>query len=165
MWMARPRRPLCLASTGYEWRHSISTAHLRVRSVTGESGQQLSFIQEDKNDDFQFFVILPEPLAAGQKFSITTVYDGKDAVSNEGGGNYFPVARENWYPSNPGAPFGAYTDYDMTFRIPKGMRMAATGVLIKEDNEAGKTCRFGRAKNRRRSPGSASADSRLKKPS
>jgi hypothetical protein len=110
---------------------------LRVRSVTSESGQQLSFIQEDKNDDFQFFVILPKAVAAGEKISITTVYDGKDAVSNEGGGNYFPIARENWYPSNPGAPFGAYTDYDMTFRIPKGMRMAATGVLIKEDNEGG----------------------------
>ncbi len=108
---------------------------LRVRSVTSDSGQLLSFIQEDKNDDFQFFVILPSPLAIGQKLSITTVYDGKDAVSNEGGGNYFPIARENWYPSNPGAPFGAYADYDMTFRIPKGMKMAATGMLIKENND------------------------------
>ena len=110
---------------------------LRVRSVTSESGQQLSFIQEDKNDDFQFFVILPAPLAAGQKLSITTVYDGKDAVSNEGGGNYFPIARENWYPSNPGAPFGAYTAYDMTFRIPKGMKIAATGTMTSESNDGG----------------------------
>jgi hypothetical protein len=110
---------------------------LRVQSVT-TNGQPLLFIQEDKNDDADFAVILPKALAAGEKLSITTTYEGKEAVRNEGGGNYFPVARDNWYPSNPEAHLGEYANYDMTLRIPKGMKMAATGVLVSEKNEEGR---------------------------
>jgi Peptidase family M1 domain len=110
---------------------------LRVQSVTA-NGQPLWFIQEDKNEDGNFAVILPKELSAGETFKVTTVYGGKEAVSNEGGGNYFPVARDNWYPNVPGGSFGAYTSYDMTFRIPKGMKMAATGVLVGESSEEGK---------------------------
>ena len=109
---------------------------LRVQSVTA-TGEPLSFIQEDKNDDGQFAVILPKALAEGEKFTLTTVYGGKQAVTNEGGGNYFPVARENWYPNDPGGELGEYATYDMTFRIPKGMKIAATGVQVSESNEGG----------------------------
>jgi Peptidase family M1 domain len=107
---------------------------LRVQTVTAD-GQPLSFIQEDKDDDADFAVILPKPLAAGEKFSITTLYAGKDAVHNEGGGNYFPIARQNWYPNGVGSAFGDYASYDMTFHIPKGMKMAATGVRVSDTNE------------------------------
>ncbi len=110
---------------------------LRVKSVHAEDGQALSFIQENKNDDAGFAVILPKPLNAGAKSAITTEYEGKEAVMNEGGGNYFPVAREDWYPNEPAASFGEYASYDMTFRIPKGMKMAATGVLVSESNDGG----------------------------
>lgn len=110
---------------------------LRVRSVKAEDGQQLSFIQEDKNDDADFAVILPKPLAAGERYTLTTEYEGKEAVTNEGSGNYFPVARMNWYPNNPGGSFGEYASYDMTFRIPKGMQIAATGVRVSESTEGG----------------------------
>ena len=71
---------------------------LRVQSVTGEGGQPLAFIQEDKKDDADFFVILPRPLAAGEKYTITTLYSGKEAITNEGNGNYFPVARHTVVP-------------------------------------------------------------------
>jgi len=99
----------------------------------------LSFIQEDKNDDPQFAVILPKALQAGDKYTVTTEYEGKEAVSNEGGGNYFPnpAARENWYPNNPESGFGEYASYDMTFRIPKGMQIAATGVRVSDNNDGG----------------------------
>ncbi len=110
---------------------------LRVLCVTA-NGRPLSFIQEDKNDDGNFVVILPQALARGDKFSITTAYEGKDAVTNEGNGNYFPVARENWFPNNPSTGLGEYALYDMTLRIPKGMQMAATGVLVSERNEEGR---------------------------
>ena len=110
---------------------------LRVRSVTSADGQPLPFIQEDKNDDAQFSVILPKALAVGEQFTINAEYEGKEAVTNEGGGNYFPVARNNWYPSNPAASFGEYASYDMTFRIPKGMQIAATGMRVSENNEGG----------------------------
>jgi hypothetical protein len=109
---------------------------LRVQGVSAE-GQALPFIQEDKNDDGDFAVILPRPLSAGEEYTITTVYNGKEAVSNEGGGNYFPVSRSDWYPNNPGASFGEFALYDMTFRIPKGMKMAATGELVSESNDGG----------------------------
>ena len=108
---------------------------LRVRSVTGEGGQGLSFIQEDKKDDGDFLVILPKALSAGERYTITTRYEGKEAVSNEGNGNYFPIARANWYPNNANFSLGEYSDYDMTFRIPKSMKMAATGVLVSESND------------------------------
>jgi hypothetical protein len=109
---------------------------LRVQSVTA-NGQPLSFIQEDKNDDADFAVILPKPLAAGETFTLTTTYSGKEAVVNEGGGNYFPVARENWYPNSVNSGLGEYASYDMTFRIPKGMKIAATGNMLSESNEGG----------------------------
>jgi hypothetical protein len=108
---------------------------LRVQSVTDSSGQALSFIQEDKNDDADFAVILAKPLAAGEKFTLTTTYSGKGAVSNEGSGNYYPIARENWYPNNASGSLGEYTNYDLTFRIPKGMKIAATGGLVSESQE------------------------------
>ena len=63
---------------------------LRVQSVTVD-GQSLEFVQEDKNKDSQFAVIFPQALAVGQPQTITTTYTGKDAVKNEGNGNYFPV--------------------------------------------------------------------------
>ena len=111
---------------------------LRVQSVTGTNGASLSFIQEDKRDDSQFFAILPEPLAKGAEYTITTNYAGKEAISNEGGGNYFPNpgARESWYP-NSFSPLGEYSTYDMEFRIPKGMKIAAAGSLVSEDNTSG----------------------------
>ena len=109
---------------------------LRVQSVTVD-GQPASFIQENKNDDADFEVILSKPVSQGDKFQIATTYAGKDAVINTGGGNYYPVAREDWYPNQPGASFGHYSLYDMTLRIPKGMKMAATGVLVSETNDGG----------------------------
>src|ERR1700691_1719202 len=119
---------------------------LRVQSVTA-NGQALSFIQEDKNEDGDFAVILPKALAAGDTISLTTSYEGKEAVSNEGGGNYFPIARDDWYPNDAGGGLGQYTSYDMTFRIPKGMKMAATGVLVSESNEGGQNTTVWKSEN------------------
>lgn len=110
---------------------------LRVESVRGKDGEPLAFIQEEKNDDANFSVVLPKSLAVGQEYSITTRYAGKEAVRNEGNGNYFPVARDNWYPNNGGTNLGEYAAYDMTFRIPKGMKIAATGTLSSEKEEGG----------------------------
>jgi len=103
-----------------------------VSSVTGQDGQPLDFIQEDKDEDADFFVILPKALNKGEAYTLRTVYSGKDAVSNEGGGNYYPVARSTWYPNTS---FGDFAAYDLTFRIPKKMTMVATGTLVKQADE------------------------------
>lgn len=113
--------------------------NFQVQSVTDESGKPLSFILESKafdrtegDDPGNFSIILPKPLAAGETFTFKTVYGGKEAVSNEGNGNYFPVARNDWFPSGR---TGDYAEYEMTFRIPKGMKIAATGNMVREANE------------------------------
>jgi len=105
---------------------------LRVQKVTGADGGSLPFIQEDKKEDANLYVILPKALAAGEQYTVSTEYSGKEAVISEGSGNYYPVARENWYPNSS---FGQYANYDMTFRVPKGMKMAATGTLVSEAND------------------------------
>ena len=112
---------------------------LRVRGVTTADGQALSIIQEDKNNDADFYVVLPKVLAAGEQYTITTTYSGKEAVSNEGNGNYFPIARDNWYPSNPSSSMGEFTTYDMTFRIPKDMKITATGTPVSSTTEGGQS--------------------------
>jgi hypothetical protein len=108
---------------------------LRVSKVTGDGGEALNFVQEDKHDDPQFWVVLSKPLGRGEKYSITVTYGGKDAVFSEGNGNYFPAARDNWYPNSAYGLLGEYTNYDMTFRIPKGMQIAATGTRVSETTE------------------------------
>ncbi len=105
---------------------------LRVKTVTGADEHPLNFIQEDKLQDPQFWVVLSKPLAEGEKYTVITTYDGKEAVMNEGGGNYFPVSREDWYPNAVAGGFGEYTNYDLTFHIPRSMKMAATGKLVSE---------------------------------
>ncbi|HUQ49524.1 MAG TPA: M1 family aminopeptidase [Terriglobales bacterium] len=102
---------------------------LRVTSVTGKNGEALDFIQEDKDQDSDFYVILPEELSAGETYTIRTIYAGKDAVSNEGGGNYYPIARHNWYPNNG---LKDYATYDLRFRVPKSFKIAATGAKLKD---------------------------------
>jgi hypothetical protein len=119
---------------------------LRVQSAA-VNGQPASFIQEDKNDDGNYAVILPKAVSTDEKFTVTTVYEGKDAVVNTGGGNYFPVARDDWYPNDPNGGLGQYALYDMTFRIPKGMKMAATGVLVSDNNEGGQNVTVWKSEN------------------
>src|SRR5260370_41573941 len=66
-------------------------------------------------------------------------YGGKDAVENEGRGNYYPIARRDWYPNNVAGRLSQYVTYDRTFRIPKGMKMAATGIQVSESNDGGQS--------------------------
>ncbi|MBI2682470.1 MAG: hypothetical protein HYX26_04515 [Acidobacteriales bacterium] len=102
---------------------------LRVSSVTGQDGESLDFIQENKDEDADLFVVLPHTLAPGSTFTIRTLYAGKDAVSNEGAGNYYPLSRSNWYPNGA---FGDYATYEMTFRTPKNMKLVANGKRLQE---------------------------------
>jgi hypothetical protein len=110
---------------------------LRVSSVTGQNGEQLNFVQEDKLEDSQFWVVLPKPLAKGEQYTVTTNYAGPNAVTDEGNGNYYPVTREHWYPNSANGHLGEYTTYDLTFRSPKGIKVVATGNPVGEATEGG----------------------------
>jgi len=109
---------------------------LRVDWVADQEGQPVSFIQEEVEQDADFALLLPRELHKGESYSFTTKYGGKDAVSNESNGNYFPIARENWYPT---LRFGQYATYDMTLHVPSGMTMAATGKLLRTIDEGKET--------------------------
>jgi hypothetical protein len=110
---------------------------LRVSSVTGQNGEQLNFVQEDRLEDTQFWVVLPKPLAKGEQYTVTTNYAGPNAVTDEGNGNYYPVTREHWYPNSANGHLGEYTTYDLTFRSPKGIKVVATGNPVGEATEGG----------------------------
>ena len=109
---------------------------LRVSGVWGPDGEALDFVQEDKNKDSDFAIVLRKPMAAGETIQITTSYSGKEAVSSEGGNNFFLVAREDWYPNMRGA-FGNYAQYYMTFHTPKDVQVVATGNRL-SDKEDGR---------------------------
>jgi len=96
---------------------------LRVSRVVDEEGQPLTFIQEGKDDDPDLAVIFPQPLKKGPH-KLDFEYSGKDALHNDGSGNYTLVARDNWYPNSY---FGDRATYDMTFRFSKDLILVASG--------------------------------------
>lgn len=105
---------------------------LRVNSVKDEKGRELSFIQESKDEDSDFGVILPEPLQKDQVFKLTVEYDGVDALQNSGGGNFIllPQARGTWYPNNPATQFGDRAVFNTTFHYPKDYMFVGTGAPV-----------------------------------
>ncbi len=109
---------------------------LRVSRVETEKGEALDFVQEKKDEDADFGVVLAAPLKKGESTTIRIAYAGKDVVKNEGGMNYYPVrnARESWYP-NASVGFGDYASYHMLFHVPKGLQLIATGTKISEKTE------------------------------
>ena len=110
---------------------------LRVSQVDSATGGALDWVQESKDLDPDFGVILAAPLKKGETTTIKIAYGGKDVVINEGGNNYYPVAREDWFP-NSSQGFGDYATYHMLFHVPKGVELIATGTKVNESNE-GKT--------------------------
>ena len=109
---------------------------LRVSRVQAATGDDLDFVQQGKDDDPDFGVVLAKPLKKDETTSLRITYAGKDVVENEGGSNYYPIARESWYP-NASSGLGNYATYHMTFHVPKGLELLATGTKI-SDNGDGK---------------------------
>jgi hypothetical protein len=103
---------------------------LRVTKVTDENGNALAWIQEKQDEDYQYFVVLAKPANRGDRVVVASTYSGKEAVVRSGDGNYYPVARHNWFP-NPGHS----SMYQFTFSIPKNLTMAATGTLVSQRTE------------------------------
>ncbi len=110
---------------------------LRVSRVQDEQGKDLNFIQESKDEDSQFGIILPQSLEAGKTYKWTVQYDGGDALSDSGGGNYILGPRSTWYPNNGGTQFGDRAIFDMTFRYPKGNMFVGTGAPVGPETREG----------------------------
>ncbi|WP_058188003.1 M1 family aminopeptidase [Terracidiphilus gabretensis] len=107
---------------------------LRVSNVASASGEAMDFVQEKKEEDADFGVILPHALKKGEDVSIRITYGGKDVVTNEGNANYYPTARESWYP-NAARGLGDYATYHMLFHVPKGLNLIATGTRVNETTD------------------------------
>ena len=110
---------------------------LRVSSVQDEQGRNLDFIQENKDEDADFAVVLQQPLEANKTYKITVQYQGDDALRDSGGGNYILIPRSTWYPNNAGTQFGDRAIFDMTFRYPRGNTFVGTGAPVTADAQDG----------------------------
>lgn len=74
-----------------------------------------------------FLLILPRPLEPGSVHKVEFELGG-NVIRRAGNGVYYVAARTNWYPSR-GFHF---TRFDMTFRAPRDLRVAASGDLEEE---------------------------------
>ena len=109
--------------------------NLRVLRVMGEDKKELYYIQEGRKNDSSLYVILPEATHKGVPFTITLEYAGDKVITNAGTGSYFVQERSAWYP-NP----GFFTDravYDLTYRIPRHLKLISVGRLVSESEENG----------------------------
>jgi hypothetical protein len=111
---------------------------LRVSGVFDETGAPLDYVQEGKDADPQFAILLPKGAAKGQTMRVLTTYGGKDALRHDGDGMYYlqEQARESWYPAGR-EELGGFADFKMTFHVPKGLQVIATGKQMSRDNESG----------------------------
>ncbi len=105
---------------------------LRVENVLlGET--ECSFIQEDEEEDADFWILLPECLREGITDTLTITYSGEGIVEDAGGGNYYVGNRTNWYPN-----FEVFTDkalYRINYRVPKGKTILSTGKLVEQSED------------------------------
>jgi hypothetical protein len=129
---------------------------LRIGSIEDESGNKLSFIQEDRNLDSDPWVILNQPVNSGEKHKIKISYTEESTrdtrIVNEqqlGGGHYFVVSqiwdaplltghvhafpRVCWFPS-----FGSYDDktrYEIRARSPKVYKFIGPGIQTASEKQ------------------------------
>lgn len=100
---------------------------MRVKSVLDETGGAVTFIQEKKDGDADFGVIMPKAMEVGKPFKLTVEYDGIDALRDAGNSNFILVPRSTWYPNNPYTAFGDRASFDVTFRYPKKYVLIGVG--------------------------------------
>ena len=101
----------------------------RVRYLDHE----IPFIQEARNRDGAFYVILPAPAEKDRSFQLTIEYEGNKVIEDYGDGNFAVGARSSWYPSLN--QFQDRATYDLTFKVPKNYTLVSVGKLEKEWRE------------------------------
>ncbi|NNE98248.1 MAG: hypothetical protein HKN25_04425, partial [Pyrinomonadaceae bacterium] len=104
--------------------------HMRVKRVLDENGEDVSFIQEDKNKDSSFAVILPKAYPIGQPFKLIVEYDGVESLVDAGTNVFFLRSRANWYPNGIGSKFLDRASFDIKFRYPKQLTLVGVGELV-----------------------------------
>lgn len=113
---------------------------LSVDGVTGDGGQALDYFQDEEADRRRrdtptgqsLYLVLPTPARRGAEFTIHFHYRGH-VIEDAGNGVFYVGARENWYP-HFGDP-GQFSNYDLTMRWPRRLRLVATGTKTDEHEE------------------------------
>ena len=88
---------------------------------------QTNLIRNTGGANELFLVMMPKPLASGEKHRIEFTHEG-NVVQPAGNGVYFVGARLNWYPNRD----AEFSHYEMTFRYPRNLRLVATGDIYDE---------------------------------
>jgi hypothetical protein len=93
---------------------------------------QLASLRSDalRGGEEIFLVVPPEPLRAGRKYEFEFHHAGT-VVHDAGERVFFVSSRLNWYPSH-GLQFATY---DLTFRCPSDLDLAAAGELLEDRTE------------------------------
>ena len=109
---------------------------LRVSGVYSESGAALDFVQEGKENDAEFAVVLPAAAKMGETLRLLTVYSGGEALHADGNNTYHLVtgAENRWYPSGLGGRADA-ANFHMTFHLPKSLQLVASGKQVSQAAE------------------------------
>jgi hypothetical protein len=110
---------------------------LRVTGVFSESGSPLDFVQEAREYDPWFAIVLPRPAKQGETLRLLIQYGGPNALRRDGDNTYYLLsqARENWYPSGLES-LGGFADFRMTFHVPRNLQVVATGKEMSRAPEA-----------------------------
>ncbi len=106
---------------------------LRVKKIAYDGDKPIDFIQEKKEEDAAFYVILPDGLAKGSSHTLAFEYAGDQIIAKAGNGNFNVGARESWYPSVDA--FNDRATFDLTFRYPKRYTLVSVGALIKQSTD------------------------------
>jgi hypothetical protein len=104
-------------------------ADLQVARVTW-NGNEIPFVEENRSHDGSFYLQVPEALVKGRTYNVTFEYAGGEILQSNNGG--IP-ARRIWYPTPAGGVSRA--TYDLTFRVPKGSLIVASGKEVRQTRE------------------------------
>ncbi|HSR69497.1 MAG TPA: M1 family aminopeptidase [Acidobacteriota bacterium] len=121
------------------------TPDLQVSSVKDQEGNELTFLQPEKDRDDVFYndylaVVAPQPWPQGSH-QLTFQYAGKKVVEEVGGGNFF-CRSFGWYPSyGMGRPsinenaFATRKDFEITLSVPKRYDAVSVGEKLSDQKE------------------------------
>jgi len=95
-------------------------------------GVEIPFVQESRKQDGSFYVVLPQPIAKASVHQLTFEYEGGEMIRDLGGRMFVILPRQAWYPR---VGLVSRATYDMTFRMPRGMTVIASGDRVRSATE------------------------------
>ncbi len=111
--------------------------NLRVSRVRDENGADLHFVQQRRQEDGSFYIVLDKAPEVNKPTSVTVEYAGDKVITEAGPGSYYISEREDWYPNLSGGGFGTHALFDLTFKVPHNYKLISVGDLKEESTEEG----------------------------